>query len=91
MSRSGQTEICDFEFPVFHEDIFGFHVSMNDALPNQFVESGEDHGHVLDCLRLGDGLLLSEKFAQVALIAELLDDIVVVGCFDDVSEADDVL
>ena len=61
---------------------------MDDTLSDQLIESCEDLCHVVDCVLLTECFFVFEESAQVSLVAELLYDVVIIACFDNIFEAD---
>lgn len=77
----GEAKVGDLEFSVAHEDIGGFEVAVDDAVPGEVEVPDHDLLHVLAGLVLAEALL--DDLAEV-IIAELSDDVGIVLGGEDV-------
>jgi hypothetical protein len=74
-----ETEICEFEYSVFEENVGGFQIAVENM---GVVEGGEGVSHLLEdlyCLLFGKFSSLLEELCESAAIAVLVDEVEVVG------------
>lgn len=60
---------------------------MDDSLLDQIFISRNNLVHYIDCVTLGQFLLLPDVFVQIAMGAILQDKIVKIGSFDDLIQS----
>jgi hypothetical protein len=72
------------------EYVSRFQVSVDDAIFDEMEKTIEDVGEEFERLLFWEYFLFGNHFVEIATIAEFLDDVVVIGCFHNIVEADDI-
>lgn len=85
-----EAKISEFDDSIVKEDIAGFDVTVHDIVFDEHFESREQLIKVPECLFFSELAFCLDFFLKSALITELIDEVVVVGSFEDLDEADDV-
>lgn len=86
----GKAEVCDFEDLVREEDVGGLDVAVDDILGGEVLEALVYLANNRPDFFLGQRAALLESFLQIAALAELSDEVAVVGALEDLGAADDV-
>lgn len=86
-----ESEISELVLVAFDEDVLRLQIAVDDAVLEEIDESGEEVFEDLNTFLLGEVTSSFEFSSEVAPVAELLDDVVVVRCLEDVDEVNNVL
>jgi hypothetical protein len=73
-----------------HEDVVRFDIAMHNVVPGKYLEGLNDLAEVNQTLFLRQWAFFLEQFVEGASVAELVDEVEVVGCFEHVDVLDDV-
>jgi hypothetical protein len=85
-----EAEVCDFDAPVVDEDVVGLDIAVHDVGAGEDLEGLEHLSEEIECLFFGEGAFLLHEFIHGATIAELVDEVEVVGGFEHVDVLHDV-
>lgn len=72
-----EPEICDFGLAVVDEDVGDFEIAMDDVIIGQIDEASENVADVCFCFEFFHGFFGSQFGLQIALVAQLGDNVAV--------------
>ena len=92
LQLGSETEITDFDLHfVVKEEIAELEISMDDAMTVEVLNGGADLVDVALDLELVEALAAAQQLVQRLVLAQLQEDVDVLGVLEEVLEADDVV
>ena len=85
-----KAKICNFELSLLDEHIGGLDIAVHDVPAREILESLEKLVHQGPQFFFAEGAAFPESFFEAAAVAELGDEVAVIGAFEDLDAADDV-
>lgn len=85
-----KAEICNFGDSVTHEDVGQLEISMEELIFSDFEKAIDNVSHDGQNFSLAHAAFLLEEGAEIALIAELSDDIAMRSLADDIEALEDI-
>jgi hypothetical protein len=86
-----EAEVSQFDFPVAEEDVLGLYVSVHDVVPVEHLECLQQLPEGLQGFFFGEGSFFFDDLVEVAPVAVLVDEVVVVPGLEVVLVPDYVL
>jgi hypothetical protein len=86
----GKTKICDFQLPVPDEHIGRLDIPVHDVPAGEVLQPLKKLARIGPQFFFGEGTAFPEGFFETAAVAELGDEVAVVGAFEDLDAANDV-
>jgi hypothetical protein len=86
----GESKVCDLGYSVVSEDVGNFEISVDDILRGEVLQPPEDVGNDAGGLPLLEPGFLLDLGLEVALVAQLGDDVAVAIAGEDLEAAQDV-